>query len=217
MATQLQIDDVLSTKVWSSLSEQAAVNTYNFQVVATTGAGQTDQDWANGMDLASSIFYTTFQASSVNYDGVQVYFLRRGGAISTLSPVQSTTNAGPGTGNPAALPKNTCPILKYRGELRGPSQRGRVFLPFCSIDGTTALGVPTAALNTLITGFGTTFLTPTVLGTPPNTATLRWVIAHRQPAPNPVTTSLIIQALSADKFGQMHKRGDYGRANLSPI
>lgn len=216
MATQMQVGDILSAKIWSSLSDQAAVNSYNFAVISSAGAGATDQDLANGMDLLCSTFYKTFMASSVNYDGCQVYFLLRTGGI-LPSPVQSTTHAGSGTGNAMALPKNTCPILKYRGIGRGPSQRGRVFLPFASIDATTALGVPTAAINTLITAFGVGLASPTVIGTPPNTVTVVWGIVHRHVPPAVPTLSAIVTAISADKFGQMHKRGDYGRSNGSPI
>ena len=92
-----------------------------------------------------------------------------------------------------------------------------MYLPFSATVNLTVLGEPTAAFNTLISGLGTTLETPTIITSGGSSATMAWVLLHRQPSPAPPTTTQIVQAFSAGKFGQMHKRGDYGKANQSPI
>jgi hypothetical protein len=212
MATNVVPTDVVSVRAWSTLGNQAAVNTYNFECISQSGSGATDQDVANGFDGFMSTFYTTILANQSRYNGVQVYFLRRTGPLP--SPAQSTAGAGPGVGGVDAMPRNTCAILKYRSFSRGPGGRGRVFLGMLPTDTMDANGHPTTGFNTFVNAFAANLLLNTIIGTPPNTITLAWVLARRAV---PVTVEQIIFAESANKFGQMHKRGDYGRPNASPI
>lgn len=217
MATQIQVGDILAVRAWNHLSDQAAVNTFNFACIASTGAGVTDQDLADGFAPFFATFYTTYMANGATHDGVQVYFMRRTAGFSLPAPVDNTVSAGGGTAGADALPKNTAAILKYTTNVRGPAGRGRVFLPFASTAATTPFGVPTAALNTLINGLASTLLTPTIVGTVPNQSTLVWSLLHRDPVTKVITTTELLSAATAFKFGQMHKRGDYGRPNASPI
>lgn len=212
MPVQLQVNDVLAVRAWCKLGTQASVNTYNFEVISSAGAGATDQDVANGMDGFMSTFYETILANNAVYRGVQVYFIKRTGPL--LQPVSSITGQTPGTGGAKALPLNTALILKYSTVVRGPSGRGRVFLPFLSASAMEADGHPTVAVTNFVDAFGNSLTSTTIIGTPPNTATLAWVLVAKNPV---VTTGQIVNVGTANKFGQMHKRGDYGKPNDSPI
>ncbi len=217
MGTALQVGDIGILRAWTSLAAQAAVNTYGWAVLSTVGGGATDQDFTNGMDTGVfSTFYKSLMGNSAVYRGLQWYFLKRtSGGLP--APVKSTAGAGNGTGGLDPIPLNTCPIFKYATVNRGQSGRGRLYLPFAAAVYMSNLGEPTAALDVLINGLASILLVPTTVTVGGNSATLVWSLIHRQPKPNPPSVSSIITAESASKFGQMHKRGDYGRPNQSPI
>ena len=215
MATQLDVDDLLSARVWSTLGSQAAVNTYNFRVTATTGASQTDQQFATAIELFFAALYLLILANNAVFNGVQVY--RRRSDRPLTAPVQSTAATANGSGGVDAIPKNSCAILKYSTIGRGPGNRGRVFMPFVATAFMDPSGDPDVGLNTLLNGFATNLLIGVNIGTAPDTASLKWVLARFPKLPAPPTDRQIAAASSANKFGQQHKRGDYGRPNVSPI
>jgi len=216
MATSLQVGDILSVRAWTVLDEQAAVNTYNYDVISVSGGAVTDADFAQNWDTTlGGGFYPALMPSSCEYRGVQVYFLKRTAGI-LPAPVSSVIGAGPGTHGTNPTPRNTCVILKYAGFVRGPGGRGRLFMPFADQAYVATNGRPTVALETLINSFASALLSPITVTVGASSAVFAWGIAHRAP-PGPVTINQILTAESADKFGQMHKRGDYGRANSSPI
>jgi len=49
------------------------------------------------------------------------------------------------------------------------------------------------------------------------TVSMAWILARKPRSSQATSNGQIVHAESADKFGQLHKRGDYGRANASPI
>lgn len=214
MATTVQVGDIIAIRVWTALNDQAAVNTYNFQAIASTGTGVTDVDVAAAFVGFMGTFYGNLCSNATLYKGVQVYFVKRisGGALP--NPANDISGAGNCTGGALALPRNTAAVLKYNGFSRGPGGRGRVFLPFLPTDTQDANGEPNTAVRTFIDAFAANLLNPTVVGTTPNQVTFSWILLHRGP---PITAEQLIAAASAGKFGQMHKRGDYGRPNVSPI
>lgn len=212
MATTIATNDLLSVRVWTVLGNQAAVTTFNFRCSSVLGTSATDQTFATLMDAFMAAFFPVIMADNASYRGVQVYFLKRTGILP--NPVSSITNAAAGVGGTNALPRNSAAILKYGTDLRGPGGRGRVFLPFLAADTMGADGDPTAGFNTSVTAFGASMLIAQVAGSGLNIATLKWTLVHRGPV---VSSTDLTTAVSAGKFGQMHKRGDYGRPNSSPI
>jgi len=217
MATPIAVGDILAGRAWSQLDEQGAVNTYNYVCRSITGAGATDQDLAASLDNGFNTFYKALYPNTVEYRGVQVYFLKRLGLLTAAAPVSSLAGSGVGTATGPPMPRNSCAILKYNAGLRGPAYRGRIFLPFLSTDFQASNARPTNAFAVLANSFLSTLTVPLTTGTSPNTATLDWCILHKVKGGVPVVRNSIVNAESANKFGQLHKRGDYGRANESPI
>jgi len=215
MATALQTGDILSQRVWSQLGSQAAVNSYNYQVASITGGAVTDVDFATALVTQTLAFYASLMADQAEYRGFQVYFLKR--ASGTLpQPVVNITGQGNATGGTNALPRNTSAVLKYNSFSRGPGGRGRIFLPFLPTDDMGPGGLPTAGFSTLVNSFASALLSPVVVTSGGSNATLIWSLVKKIPG-FPPTAEQIIAASAADRFGQMHKRGDYGRPNVSPI
>jgi hypothetical protein len=217
MANPIGVGDILAARVWCVLNEQAAVNTYNWVCLSKTGAGGSDQDLATTLDTFYSSFYIPLLPSLAIYKGVQVYFLKRLGLLSNAVPVNSIAASGNGTGTGNSLPRNAAAILSYNVGLRGPANRGRVYLPFVASEWLDATGRPTTAFGVLANSFLSGQLGGVVAGSGGNTSTLAWCLLHKVKAAVPVNRGEVTHAESAEKFGQMHKRGDYGRANSSPI
>jgi len=179
-----------------------------------TGGGITDQDLATQWDtLNGSPFYQFLMPPDAEYRGVQVYFMKRSGFLP--SPSVSIAGAHVGVTGTTCLPRGSASILKYATVDRGPGGRGRIFLPFVSGDYAAANGRPTTAHDVLVNSFASGLLSPFVITSGGNSATFVWGLFKRRT--NPKTLSAAITAESADKFGQLHKRGDYGKANASPI
>lgn len=217
MATQIKANDILIARVWCELDEQAAVNTYGYQCISMTGAGGLDQDLANTLDTAFATLYKAMLPPTADYRGTQVYFVNRGIGTFLPGPVQSTTGAGAGTATLPPIPRNSAAILKYKTVVRGPGGRGRVYLPFVSSDFLTTHAEPTTAFAVLLNSFASASLAPFAVGSGGNTSTMVWSLLRKTPGTLPVSTGQIVAAESAQKFGQMHKRGDYGRPNASPF
>jgi len=217
MALQLAANDIVIARAWSVLDEQAAVNTYGYFVTNIVGGGVTDQDFCNDFDtLFTSPFYQALQPDSVEYRGVQVYFLRRAGFLP--APVKSTLGAHVGTVGTVPMPRDAAPIMKYAGFNRGPGGRGRLYLPFVSSDYLAINGRLTPAFDTIVNSVCATLLNPITITRGAQSATLVWSLIRRFRDPVPgVSSQVILTAEAANKIGQMHKRGDYGRANESPI
>jgi len=215
MATSLVVGDILSLKAWNSLSPQAAVNTYNYEVINTAGGGVSDKDFVDHQASLFGTFYKGLMPGSATHNGLQLYFIKRAGFLP--APVSNTTQFGIGTKGTNACPKSAAPVLKFSTAIRGPAGRGRVFLPFPSLDWVAADGTPTNAFDVFVSSFASALLPPVVVTSGANTATLVLVIVKRPTPPALPTAVQVGNAAPADKFGVMHKRGDYGRANESPI
>jgi len=216
MGTAVAANDILSIRSWNVLGSQAAVNSFNWQCISVSGGGITDQDFSDAHNTTYATLHKNSMPDSAVHRGIQCYFLSRGGAF-LPQPVKSIGAAGDGTIGTTAVPKNTCAILKYASAIRGPGGRGRVFLPFISADYVDATGLPAAGLAVLLNSFASFLLTPMVVTVGANSATFVFGIVARHPAPNLPTFLQAVTCEGAEKFGQMHKRGDYGRPNNSPI
>lgn len=217
MATALQVGDLLSCRAWTALDEQGAVNTFNYEVITVAGGAVTDQDLANEFDLHAGPFYTSLLTPNGNYKGTQVYFLKRATPGPLPFPVKAVAQAGPGIASDPPTPRNTCGILKYHTVFRGPSGRGRIFLPFAASGYVANDARPTPGFDTLVNSYASILLTPFTLTSGGSSAVVAWVLLHKVKGSPPTVRGQIIGAESADKFGQMHKRGDYGKANAPPI
>jgi len=208
--------DILACRAWVSTAAQAAVNTYNMTCISVTGGGVTDQDLAAAFDAVAVSLYAALCPTEVTYNGIQVYFQRRTPMV-LPNPVKSVSSAGPCTGTGGILPTEIAAVLKYKTANRGPAGRGRVYLPFIAGQFKSAFGVPTTAMSVLVNSFASAMLSPLVVTSGGNTATLVWSLMRRELLPAPPSSTQILQAESAEKFGQIHRRGDYGKLNLSPI
>ncbi len=217
MPTTIVTGDIMANRAWCTLGDQAAVNTYHYELISSTGSGCTDQDMCDAFDVLAEPFYKGLMSTTGTYDGIQTYFAYRTPMAAYPHFVRQTTNAGAGSTAGGTVPPTAAAILSYGTPLRGPANRGRIYLPFLSTTQMASDGRLTSGADVFINSQCTLLLpTLTVTGAG-GTGTFVWVIAHKRKAPTPWTTTQITNAESSSKFGQMHKRGSYGRPNASPI
>ncbi len=213
MPLQIQTTDIVLVRAWCVAGNQAAVNTYGYNCIASSGAGATDADMAAQLDPAYALFYKALLPPNCSYKGLQVYFVKRAGLLPP--PANSILGAGVGTTGTTCLPRGIAGIMKFASNKRGPGGRGRVYLPFVAETYQDVTALPTAAYDVLVNSFASNLLTPAVI-TGGGSVTMAFVLVHRKKG-DPVSSIEVTTAQSADKWGQMHKRGEYGRANSSPI
>jgi len=213
MATAFQTGDIFAIRAWMTLNEQAAVNTYNYSCITVTGGAVTDVDFLAAVQTAYAAFYKSLSALNVVYNGIQGYFMKRTGPL--VNPVSNVASAGNCTFSSLPLPRVACGMLKYNTTVRGPGGRGRLYLPFVGSDYVDDDGKPTAAYDVLVNSWASNLLSPVVVTSGGSSATLVWGIKTGSGAG--MTCAQITEAKSADKWGNLHKRGDYGRANSAPI
>jgi len=217
MSLAIANGDLLSARVWWTLGNQAAVCTLNYACVSHVGASATDQDFATAMDVNLSALWRSLVPPGVVYNGTQVYFRYRGAGVFLPAPVKGIGASGVGTATLGNVPRNACLMMKYSTVIRGPGGRGRLYFPFVSNDYVAADGEPNNAYAVLVNSAASNFLNPLVIGGGGNTATLVWSLFRNHKGTYPTVTGQIVNAEASDKIGQMHKRGDFGRANASPI
>jgi hypothetical protein len=217
MATQIAVNDMLAARYWFVLNEQAAVCTFNYQAISAAGAGVTDQDLANKLDTDFNIFWKDLVPPAVTYRGVQIYFRNRGVGVYLPAPVSAGLGSGVGTATNPPVPRVACLMMKYRTVIRGPGGRGRLYFPFVSNDFVASNGRPTVAYGVLVNSAAANFLLPYTVTVGVNSTTLVWVLLRNHFGALPTVTGQIVNAEASDRIGQMHKRGDFGRANSSPI
>ncbi len=217
MSLAVVVGDILSCRAWCSLGDQAAVNSYNYKCISVTGGAITDQDLCDSFDFLAETFYKGWMAATATYDGIQTYFTFRPTLPIYPAFVKTTTNAGPGTTAGPVVPPNSAAILAYTTNIRGPSGRGRVFLPFAASAQVGTDGTLTVGATVFANSYASTLLPPLTITIGGSSATFVWSLIHRHPKPAPPTDSQITSSGVTAKFGQMHKRGSYGRPNASPI
>jgi len=212
MATIISSGDCFALRAWTVLGNQAAVNTWNFNASAVSGAIVTDQDVCTNFDAAIDTLYKNTMPPTATYRGVQFYFTKKTGGLPNY--VFSTANAGPGIVGTTPAPRQSAGILQYEGFLRGPKHRGRVFIPFPAVDQMDADGSPLASYVTFLDSFATLLLSPITVTSGAGSVSLNWIIPHKG---SPFTFDFVLTARGVKKFATMKKRGDYGRVNTSPI
>lgn len=99
-----------------------------------------------------------FLASSTSLLSVTILDVR--GATATA--FQSTGAAAPGTAAGTALPDESAAVITLRSVLRGPSGRGRVYIPGWASNAVGAGGVIAAAAVTALNTWATTNLNPAI-------------------------------------------------------
>jgi len=193
---------------------QLSENRYTYQATNLIGAPDQAMVALQFNNLASGL-YSAWLPTIAQYQGCIVRSLN--------NPIYSQTvnrQVVAGIGGSAMVPGMACGIISKYSDTKGPSGRGRVYLPFVDTQNMLASGeldpvnatplmdairaglIPFGGgVVTLTDGVNSVDLVPVLVGSPPG----------------PATTKLITSVVSQTKIGTQRSRSDYGALNpLTP-
>jgi len=212
MAYTIQPDDLLKIRLYTSLRNQAAVNTFYYHVLPAAMTGTWDAalvltNWANVMaPLLKPVL-----AILAHYDGCSIQSIK-GSPFTAL--IYSSQASGNGTNATNPLPTAVCGMISRRSSFAGPRWRGRLYMPFPTSSSIDTNGQPSATYITGLTNFANGVEPPAGMTMTGSGTSLRL---------DPVIYSKVAKTWAAiigheypSKFGTQHKRGDYGKPNFSP-
>jgi hypothetical protein len=212
MTVNLQSGDVVQFRVWSSDSEQAAVNTFHYLCIAPPVGTVTDFDAAVEFDTVIAANLKAMLYNGAVYNGVECRVVNR----LPLSIFQ-VGNAGTGAGTAGAvgMARQDAGLTGWTTALAGPGNRGRTFWPFPSVTDNQGLGVPTAGYQGKQNTIVGTLIGLNLLHNVAVTATIAVAMVVRRKGAFPPVT--ITSATDRGRWATQRRRGSYGRVNVSPI
>jgi len=199
----------MELKLFSFMQSQLAVNRFRFQYTIDSGFGDRAGDLAKSMCDSLQDTLADCMCSQANVIGAKVAFV---GPDPLPLPGLATT-LQPGTGSANPLPAVVSGILTFQTPLAGRSRRGRVFIPFPTVEDVAANDLPTTGYQNLIYSFGLTLLGLTSVSGPTTTYTIKWGVwsaAHAY-----FTQYNDVRANA--KWSTQHRRGSYGKVNLPNV
>jgi hypothetical protein len=212
MPNAILLGERITVRMWTSVANQAAVNTFHYLVDTLTGT-VSDLTTALAFDnlfADTSHGIVTMIGNNVRYCGVQVYLSSR---TPMPIPAFSITHANNGIGGAELMPLQSCGITSWMSTFTGPSNRGRTYWPFPAAPFSDADGFPTNTYLTYMESLAGDLSPLVIVGSGGNTADLKHVIKHV----NLPTSVDVVSRINRRKFATQKRRGDYGRPNVSPI
>jgi len=210
MTQALAVNDIIKAQLWSHDAEQAAVNTFHYQVTAVGGVAATLEDFCDLWSGAVFLAYKALLNQIATFDGVlgQIIF-----PLPLFTSVKNTGDAGVGTGGATAGPRQTAGLISWKTALAGPGGRGRTYVPFPSNSDVDTDGTPNATyvgkLGDLDNALGA-FTTVSAGG---RSATV--AIGIRQSKTGNFVP--FNAGVNNKKWATQKRRGSYGRPNSSPF
>lgn len=206
--------NIITLRLWSTWSNQAAVNTFHYLMGVRTGLVDVNGA-ALFFDTLLNVLVKAIMADSSTYRGLQCYVNQ----LPLPQPGVSVVYAGVGTGSGLQMGAQICGLSRWQTAFAGPANRGRTYWPFPPAGLDAAGGFPStgylsdleAIQDALI---GVSAVTQAGGGTIDATYIIRHGLnkAGIIPPPTPITTGLASGGWATQK-----RRGFFGRANTSPI
>lgn len=211
MGPPVSITMIVEARLFALQAEQCAINVLHYYCYSMVGTGADLSDVAKAIDAQWAGSMKSLMSSSATYRGCGARIIF---PIPASAELYSITGQGPGTSGVDLLPRQTSGCITKQTGIAGRKYRGRMYPPFPAKVDDTAAGRPAAAyiVNLVLAAANlTTNVTATTGG---NTSNLRNVLRHRAVLGSfdPITAARANQSWATQR-----RRGDYGKANLSPI
>jgi hypothetical protein len=208
----LNAGDIVQVRIWTTLAEQAAVNTIHYVISTVPTPGPTPLDLITALDTSIAPEIKALLPIDATYNGMQ------GRVINTptlyLNDVD-VTSAGPGTNANPAMGRQLCGLIRLATIFARPKYRGRLYWPFPCVDEDFTGGIPSVAYVTALNGILGNMFSLTTFGGGGGTANCAMAIYHR--ATNDATRVVASGSFAERKWATQKRRGSFGRANVSPI
>lgn len=208
----LEAGDLIQFRIWTTLAEQAAVNTVYYQCGIVTGTAPSLLVATQQFGLIVVGLLPDLLPDVVNFNGVQSAIVNDNPrTVGINEPIDA-----PGTAGSLALPRQSAGLISWRTAFSGPSGRGRMYLPFPPVDDDATIGLPSAAYKTAATAYANALRTLTSFaGLSGDVAVALTLAQYRKPIY--VATNHITDFTVPLKWATIKRRGSYGRPNSSPI
>jgi len=207
----MEVNDIVQTRHYCRLGDQASVNVRHWRVTTKAGTGATLASFLT--TLAGTGLHAAYRAlinDQAEYVGTDAQII-----FPTLGvPTQSTTGAGSGDTSGDALPTQTSGLLTIRTSLGGRKNRGRLYVPFPTETDNTSAGAPTSTYQLALADLAAIFAVSYIgVGAGGNTNDLQPVILHR----SNMTTTAVTSVTASAKWATQRRRGKFGRPNTTPF
>lgn len=209
MAQNLSVGNIVQATMVCTSGPQVSLNRLIYKVLSITGAPK-DQDLADAVDNSAGPALVLALANNAKYLGTLAQIIW---PLPVYKRVAQNTNSGFGAFGGEMMASQTCGIITWESVFAGPAFRGRMYVPFPSINAISAGETPTAGYVTAIGNLATAIRTLTAIGSGGNTASVSFSIYNRTTHVATVVNSQIPRA----KWATQKKRGDYGKQFTSPI
>lgn len=208
-APDVAVGDCIEVTVYCTVGNQVGVNVLHYEVAAIGGAVMQYDDLPDRAYVHYESAYRGWVSSDANFAGVGVRRVRPG----SKTIQYNTIDVVPGDGDGVVLPTQVAGLITLRSQKPGPGGRGRVYVPFGSIQWVEGEGEMTAgaklALDTVATAIGPSINWTAVASA--WTLTLQQVIGPNNAPP------VVEVCEPTGLWATQRRRGEYGRPNSLPI
>lgn len=205
----LAVADVVQVRIVSGFQQQIGVNVLTYVCTAVTGGSKTYGDAALRISTLIATAYKALLTNLATYRGVGC---RKIFPNPKSIEYPDVSLAGAGVAGAGGLPKQISGLIRKGTDRPGEKGRGRIYIPFPAAADNTSSQLPSASYTTRLNALGSILISNVVVGTAPDTATLKPVIWDRSLFQSTDIWSLYGQAYWATQ----RRRGDYGKANNFP-
>lgn len=203
--------DILLARVVTYTESQLGINVLHYRVSATTGTSCSLDDIALAFDSNWNALYKAVLSQNSHYRGVGVKRVNPNPSVESTS----VTNDGVGTVLADPGPKQAAGIITKLTGVAGRANRGRMYVPFPTVDDADVDGSPTNGYQTLLASIASNVLTPDTVVAVGGSATLIPCLARE--VAGVWSSKDITGSRVQSKFGTQRRRGDYGKLNALPF
>lgn len=202
--------DVVQVRLVSILQQQISINVLTYVCTAIAGTSET---YANGAIRFDTLINAPYKALMCNIAAWRGVGVRRiyGGALSV--EYSTIANQGAGTAGANPQPKQVTGLLRKSTDRPKEKGRGRAYIPFPATADNSTLGNPLAGYITRLNTLGAVLQQTVVVGTAPNTASLKPILWDR----DLLQATDILAVVGQAYWATQRRRGDYGKANVVPF
>lgn len=179
---------------------------------ATAGTAHDTLAVAVRFDNLFAPLYKLLLNNNAQYRGST--FERVSGALPFPIAARTIANAGIGTAGAIAMAKQTAGLIGLYTAFIGKKNRGRQFVPFPSTTSDAGNGLPTAAYGIDLANLALQLRTNISLTVGADTVQFDPVIWNKL---TPGSNLIVVTGTPRTTWATQRRRGDFGRANQSPI
>lgn len=208
-APQVVVGDIVEVSVYCKLVEQVAINVLHYNVDAVGGVAVKYDELAGRIYAKLEDAYRDWMTDAAQFAGVGVrrlYPLPKSIQYTRIDPVDGTLSA-------FTLPAQIAGLITVRTPKPGPGGRGRVYIPFGSVNWSDVEGNMTPDAETQLAVIAD-LLGPTAAW---QEATAAWTVVATLQVSAAVGAPECDNILPTGKWATQRRRGNYGKANSLPI